>query len=201
MAFDFLWTKEETLTEEQCQDLIDKFEESSNKIKLEDLEITHGAEVPDLVNLPITEDPAYHGISRVMFGILTSLLEEYKSSLDVNPWGEFGITTGLLMQRLDPGVDTPWRSDFTVDLVNGYVSTHTYMWFLSDFDEGEGAIELSGGEKIYPKKGKFLIYPADYSHLHKHYSPKVGSRYVCLGGLFKSVKMPQTTEQVNDFTL
>jgi hypothetical protein len=58
----------------------------------------------------------------------------------------------------------------------------TYIWYLNDVNEGGETFFLNG--KIIPKKGKFLLFPATWTYLHKGNVPLSNDKYIITGWLY-----------------
>ena len=87
--------------------------------------------------------------------------------------------TGYQVMVYKPGGQYDWHQDYTIDPYHG-VRELTFIWYLNDdFDEGE--TEFFNGEKITPKTGRLLIFPANWMYVHRGCRVKNNNKYIATG--------------------
>jgi len=53
------------------------------------------------------------------------------------------------------------------------------MFYLADVDKGGETEFYHQGVKVKPKKGKVVIFPSGWTHLHKGHIPESNDKYIC----------------------
>lgn len=59
----------------------------------------------------------------------------------------------------------------------------TYIFYLNDVPDGSGYTEFIDGTKVQPRAGKFLIFPATWTYLHRGY-PTDHDKYIATGWVY-----------------
>lgn len=59
----------------------------------------------------------------------------------------------------------------------------TFLWYLNTVEEG-GETEFINGKKIKPQEGSLLIFPSDWSYVHRGNMPLSNDKYICTGWLY-----------------
>lgn len=190
---DFLWTKPNSLSEDFCDHVIEKFESDSRKHqgivgcdhivdtstkKSTDLEIT-------ILEDWKKEDLIFH--NSLMKGLTEyiSYLKQFHEKLSFCP--EALTDTGYQIQRTDPGGFYIWHNDEHAELSRLRVAT--FIWYLNDVHE-DGYTEFVDGTRIQPEKGKLLIFPSGWNFLHRGYPPKSEVKYIVTGWVYSQYAPP-----------
>lgn len=73
-----------------------------------------------------------------------------------------------------------WHHEHSTDSSMSRILTWTL--YLNDIPEGEGETEfLYQGMKVQPKKGRFCLFPAGFTHLHRGNPPYSCDKYIATG--------------------
>lgn len=74
-----------------------------------------------------------------------------------------------------------WHNDFVYSK-NG-VRIFTFIWYLNDIKLG-GETEFIDGTIIKPKTGSLLIFPSDFTYIHRGIMPISEDKYICNGWFY-----------------
>ena len=114
-------------------------------------------------------------------------MKKYLDDIQTSTGGKFSFNypedyfsdTGYQVKVYNPGGHYDWHQDYVIDRYNG-VRELTFIWYLNeDFDEGE--TEFFNGEKITPKTGRLLIFPANWMYVHRGCRVKKNNKYIATG--------------------
>ena len=87
----------------------------------------------------------------------------------------FSLTTPKIQKNV-VGSFFDWHSDFSI--VNEKRIIH-FIFYLSDLDDDAGGeTEFSIGRVVKPKKGKILIFPCTFFHVHRGKPVLKGIKYI-----------------------
>lgn len=78
-----------------------------------------------------------------------------------------------------------WHSDAHASSSSG-IRFLTYLWYLNDVERG-GETEFIDGTIVCPRAGDLVLFPADWSLLHRGKMPVSSDKYVCTGWLYKGL--------------
>ena len=196
MSLDYtelIWIKQNSLTKEFCNHLIDKFENDNRKNKGvtlkgldENLKLT--------TDLSITKNSNWEDEDALIQKTLSSSISEYqKYSSELNSKRLFFgppynfLDSGYKIQKYlldESGEKTgfyDWHSDFSID-GNG-TRVLVFMWYLNDVEQG-GETEFCNGLKIKPEAGKMVIFPASWYIVHRGNKPISNDKLICNGWLY-----------------
>ena len=84
-----------------------------------------------------------------------------------------------------------WHYDWMAASPNAAGRTMVLMFYLNDVEEGGETEFLHQNLKIKPEKGKVVIFPAYFTHIHKGNIPISNDKYICniymgVNGLLKN---------------
>ena len=190
---DFIWVKDDTLSESFCEHVIQKFDNDPRKNDgiIGSLHQRVDKSVKDVKDITITRESDWSDEDAVFFKSLEKGLEEYSDYLyEINKGvcnsfpNPLFLThdTGYKVQKYEPiSGHYNWHHDWsmTVDPVASRV--FTFMWYLNTIDEkDDGYTEFADGTRIQPERGKLVLFPATWTFLHRGYPPKV-KKYTCNG--------------------
>lgn len=79
--------------------------------------------------------------------------------------------SGYKVKKYRPGDFFHWHQDQTID--DKKVRKLAFIWYLNDLEEDDdGYTEFYDGTKVYPKKGRLLVFPSGWAFVHRGYPPK-----------------------------
>jgi hypothetical protein len=110
-------------------------------------------------------------------------IETYKSEFefcykDLNLWT---LKSGIKIQKYDPGnYYSVYHSE-----TSGYITTLSrnlvFMTYLNDISNGGGTEFFHQKLKVMPEKGLTLIWPTDWTHVHKGIVSETEEKYITTG--------------------
>lgn len=179
------------LTKEECDMIIELFE---NNPKLQKPGRTGlGVNKATKDSTDMTIDPKkgenHRRIDNMLYEKLNDKLSEYTQFINkefekfdvesaVSSEFRYFYDSGYQIQKTEPGGHYVWHNDFKAD-TGRYL---TFIFYLNDVPpENGGATEFAGGEKIQPKAGKFIMFPATWTGLHRGCILKSGVKYIVTG--------------------
>ena len=187
---DFIWSKEESLSESFCDNMIKKFDESNHQQY--DGKMGTGVVDPwvkqtkDLVLGSNLDD--WQEEDDILYKSLTNGLDEYSAYLDsIHPSLVFSSfiklhDTGFQIQRYEPEGFYEWHHDWTMN--NDCSRVWTFIWYLNTIENKDGGYtQFIDGTKVQPKAGKLILFPATWNYLHRAFPPKV-RKYIATGWVY-----------------
>ena len=187
---DFIWSKEESLSESFCDNMIKKFDESNHQQY--DGKMGTGVVDPwvkqtkDLVLGSNLDD--WQEEDDILYKSLTNGLDEYSAYLDsIHPSLVFSSfiklhDTGFQIQRYEPEGFYEWHHDWTMN--NDCSRVWPFIWYLNTIENKDGGYtQFIDGTKVQPKAGKLILFPATWNYLHRAFPPKV-RKYIATGWVY-----------------
>lgn len=178
----FIYVVDNTLSKKFCKNIIKKFDNSDKK---------HRGATSDLGNNIVVNNDIKRSTDLLISGksdwekedevFYKSLNKHYLKYLKKLPkkgkiFSDELLDTGYQIQRTDPGEFYVFHHDFDSNSVR-YLS---FIWYLNDV-EYDGYTEFIDGTRIQPKAGRFLMFPATWTYIHRGYPPKNEVKYICTG--------------------
>ena len=183
MFKELIWVKEESLSEDFCNQVINKFEtdpyrkagqvDQNNPRVDENLKIT--------IDTTITHRIAWREEDEVLYKALGKALYEYEIHLQKTSKGKWNLhpsdgyqvkDTGYMVQKYEPNGFYNWHHDWCMN--EGWSRIYTYIWYINTIKEEDGGwTEFIDGTKIQPKVGSILLFPATWTYVHRGYTTKV----------------------------
>ena len=186
---DFIYIRDNALTPEFCQSVIDKFEIDDRRepgVVGRNEYVRVDTSMKDSLDLHFSELSDWKKEDSVFFNSLNYHVNEYTQgdwhNLPINLSFENPTDGGYQIQRTSPTSGYDWHHDdqsgeYVVD--NG-VRWATYIWYLNDIKE-DGYTEFVDGTKIQPETGKIVIFPSSWPFIHRGYPPKSETKYIVTG--------------------
>lgn len=191
---DLIWTKENALPLEFCNNVIDKFENDKHKVQgtvLEHNTIIVDNSVKSSTDLYISHlSDDWQEEDKVFHHSLSQSIPQYKNyCASINqrlcPHRYSNLSdSGYQIQRTYPGEYYHWHHDFDYDVQLGF-RIMTFIWYLNSIELGnDGYTEFIDGTRIQPEAGKLLIFPSLWSYVHRGVSPQNQTKYICTGWIY-----------------
>jgi hypothetical protein len=179
---DFIYEKHNVLTKEQCEDLINIFEEN-NRYQVEGL-IGNG------INKSVKESTDFHfddqnlKIVQRIYGeripdMLDAMVVEMYKYMDQFPIFEMSTVSidSFNLQKYEPGQGFhKWHYESTKDSIRLFV----WMIYLNDVPDG-GTQFMMQERTIKAEQGKLLFFPADWTYTHKGEVSNTTTKYILTG--------------------
>ena len=193
MFKELIWVKEKSLSEDFCNQVINKFEtdpyrkagevDQNNPRIDKDLKIT--------IDTTITHNIAWREEDEVLYKALGNALYEYEIHLQKTSSGKWNLhpsdgyqvkDTGYMVQKYEPNGFYNWHHDWCMN--EGWSRIYTYIWYINTIKEEDGGwTEFIDGTRIQPKVGSILLFPATWTYVHRGYTTKV-PKYIVTGWIY-----------------
>lgn len=188
----YIWQSNNTLDLDFCKHCIEKFENDDRKYQGI---VGHGVntDIKRSTDLLINHKnyfKEWENEIQVFSESLCKLRESHINSLlqineKIAPFhSSYSDISGFQIQRTYPGEYFNWHDDSNIGLFLAggdiMIRSFTYIWYLNTIDEG-GETEFYNGQKIKPEAGKFIIFPATWTYMHRGISPINQTKYICTG--------------------
>lgn len=207
----FIYVKDDVLTEETCQDIIKGFLyiDSFNDERTVDRGHMPSTKIQDtrcdIGSLRHVYMDAYRSLcSRDLTYLLqievNRCLEEYIQKYEVGMFSavnsnqprptcleEYPIAlTGAQLQRTRPSQGFHvWHAESSC--LSHKSRAISYILYLNDISDGGETEFLHLSERVSPKAGRMLIFPAGWTHTHRGNPPLVEDKYIATGWMEYSV--------------
>ena len=193
MFKELIWVKEKSLSQDFCNQAINKFEtdpyrkagevDQNNPRIDKDLKIT--------IDTTITHNIAWREEDEVLYKALGNALYEYEIHLQKTSSGKWNLhpsdgyqvkDTGYMVQKYEPNGFYNWHHDWCMN--EGWSRIYTYIWYINTIKEEDGGwTEFIDGTRIQPKVGSILLFPATWTYVHRGYTTKV-PKYIVTGWIY-----------------
>ena len=179
------YSDQPVLSEQFCNQIIEKFEEDNRKLRGstgEDHAINET--LKKSTDIHISSYPGYESEHRVLKDALLKELKNYQNKLEeLTPVYYIPLVNmrlpGFNMQRTLPGDYYHWHSDEEITK-DGWARGITYIFYLNTITN-KGYTEFNDGSIIKPKQGHCLLFPATWSYVHRGVSPVNETKYIATG--------------------
>nr|QIZ31253.1 2OG-Fe(II) oxygenase superfamily protein [Ostreococcus mediterraneus virus 2] len=175
---------EDVLTKEFCEDVISRFEADENKM----IGSTIGGineNIKRSIDLAISRHDVRKNWDDVVDKVgqcVNAGLSEYVRHVTNEGLDRCGaiertmhdVTIGLpQIQKTEKNGFYTWHHDGDQNRII------TYILYLNDVEDSlGGATEFLGGKKVQPKAGKLVLFPANYTYIHRGGKLKEGVKYI-----------------------
>jgi Rps23 Pro-64 3,4-dihydroxylase Tpa1-like proline 4-hydroxylase len=200
MDENFILEIRNSLSKNQCDAIIQKFENDPNKASGICGGIVNN-KVKTSIDLHITtlskKDSEWKCIDDLLSRKLSESVNEYTehllkkySNMRSGLFLDFLRNThdmGYQIQMTEAGGFFDWHHDFKHETND--VRLITFIWYLNTLEpEQEGCTEFIHGTKIKPEAGKLLLFPATWTNVHRGCVLKSGKKYIITGWLHFPIK-------------
>ena len=193
MFKELIWVKENSLTEQFCKSVIDKFEtdpyRKAGEVDQNNPRIDKNLKIT--IDTTITHRIAWREEDEVLYKALGKALYEYEIHLQKTSKGKWNLhpsdgyqvkDTGYMVQKYEPNGFYNWHHDWCMN--EGWSRIYTYIWYINTIKEEDGGwTEFIDGTKIQPKVGSILLFPATWTYVHRGYTTKV-PKYIVTGWIY-----------------
>jgi len=166
-----------------CDEVMQFFKQSEGKVRGIIAEGIVDKEVKDSLDLIVSRKDFSHPTMRRylidLMQVVQDYVDKYPANLDVASWA---ITEDINIQYYPPGAGyKKWHTE-RMSKIAPYVNRHlVFMTYLNDVhDQGETEF-LHQKIKAQPRKGLTLIWPADWTHVHRGIVSASEEKYIITG--------------------
>ena len=182
----FFWVRDGVLSSEFCQALIAKFEDCPDKGPGQTLK-GYNPDSKKTTDLMLSGHPAFKEEDETLYLSLTLNMRDYFNQLQYRPWKGPFDDTGYNMQRQLPGEYFNWHTDFYADPWSNIVRAFTFIWYLNDVPGAGGYTEFCNGLQVEPREGRLVMFPSDFSNMHRGVSPETSTKYIVTGWVHQPI--------------
>ena len=193
MFRELIWVKEQSLSEDFCNQIIDKFEtdpyKKAGEVDQNNPRVDKNLKIT--IDTTITHRIAWREEDEVLYKALGKALYEYEIHLQKTSKGKWNLhpsdgyqvkDTGYMVQKYEPNGFYNWHHDWCMN--EGWSRIYTYIWYINTIKEEDGGwTEFIDGTKIQPKVGSILLFPATWTYVHRGYTTKV-PKYIVTGWIY-----------------
>ena len=174
-----IYTEHHNISDEFCIHCIDKFESDTRKHVGEIGHCIVNEDIKQSTDLHISALNEWKEEDDTLYNALKIGLNNYKNHVP-NDY-EYVLfhsikDTGYQIQKTEPKQYYAWHHDQS----DQQCRVLTYMWYFNTISEG-GYTEFCNGLRVYPDRGKLLIFPATWEYIHRGFPPLFDTKYVCIG--------------------
>jgi hypothetical protein len=198
----YIYENKCSLSSDFCSNLIEIFEDGSNKYKYEGLTLGGlNKEIKDTTDMSIPENDEkwykYHSfLTKELQRNLKKYLNILNNSKEINNEGQLTNVNYsyfdkrilksdfFLMQKYKQSTGKYiYHNDFMVNKKDNKYRVVTFLWYINTVEEGG---ETSFGEsfKIKPEQGKLILFPACWTFPHCGKIPLSSDKYIVTGWLY-----------------
>ncbi len=186
----FIKVYDNVLTEKFCREVCQKMDNDDRKklgVYKNGYEEKTDINYKNSLDLHISSLPEWKDQDEIFFLNISQFLEKYQKDIRTSTNGDFFCgnpedyfsDTGYQVKVYKPNGHYDWHSDQAIHNYAG-VRALSFIWYLNeDFDEGE--TEFFNGEKIIPKTGRLLVFPANWMYVHRGCTVKNKNKYIATG--------------------
>ena len=165
-----------------CDDLINFHKNSELKCKGmlgsdDTLKVNPEKKISTDVILPNCEVSSRY--IRELRNCVDGYIEQYKFS---SAYGTWGLEESMIIQHYKPGEGFfAWHTERSTHHIPNIYRHLAFMTYLNDVDNGGETEFFYHNIKVKPKKGKTLIWPADWTHTHRGITSLTEEKYIITG--------------------
>ena len=200
---DFIGVWDDVFDENYCKDIIKVIDEysdvprsCSSNILLEDCERNEHPSRQDFAFYLRYHSQRinYHYLAN---DLLNNCVLDYMRKY-ITAGGSGLISTDIKVQKTYPkGGFHNWHHESSTWAAMQRVLVWTV--YLNDLPEGEGETEfLNQGRRVSPKRGRVVIWPAGFTHVHRGNPPYTQNKYIMTGW---HIQMPEISQDNPQFIL
>ena len=173
----FIYDFQNSLSEDECNQIIDKFEDSKEdhyKGRVGQ-NFTENVDIKKSTDMVISGKKDWKDFDTLFFTSLSKALSAVKKEFDFfsGPFKDIGYA----VQRTNPGEYFHWHIDS---------GSHQFsdrqlvaIWYLNNVDGPGGETEfLNQNVKIKPETGKLILFPPFWTHEHRGVTLEKGIKYI-----------------------
>ena len=173
----FIYEFQNSLSEDECNQIIDKFEDSKEdhyKGRVGQ-NFTENVDIKKSTDMVISGKKDWKDFDTLFFTSLSKALSAVKKEFDFfsGPFKDIGYA----VQRTNPGEYFHWHIDS---------GSHQFsdrqlvaIWYLNNVDGPGGETEfLHQNVKIKPETGKLILFPPFWTHEHRGVTLEKGIKYI-----------------------
>ena len=170
----YIRTYDNVMTPDQCQHLIDKFEDSSNQWVKTELE-NHRSFTE--INVSMHED--WQEYTKTIFTKLRGVLTKYIEDVNIDKIKQWPEQTGfeqIRFKKYEPDTDE-FKTHVDVTDYNSARRFLVFFMYLNNNDKGETTFP-DYDVSVKPETGKVLVFPPLWTYKHTGEKPTIKPKYI-----------------------
>lgn len=194
---DFIYEKEDSLSKELCETVINYFENNSKlqnegRLGSKSGETYINAKIKKTIDITIdnknlTKESEFFPIMKILESEIENCLKQYStviSSKNIDLSDKKICYKNIIIHKYisNEGV-FEYHNDFSVDIDYNKYRLLNFLWYLNNVDIG-GETEFFNNYSIKPKQGKLVIFPSEWFFFHKGNTPISNNKYVISGWIY-----------------
>ena len=194
----YFYINKNSISKELCNDIINMFEEDSNKYEgrtagglNKDIKDTLDFQIPKIADYKWSKTRQFlekelEKNIKIYVKNINDAMEtcEESSSSKYKVFDNFVTFDTIQIQRYKKQKGRyVYHQDFSTDWENKKYRVITFLWYLNDVYEG-GETEFWTTYKVKPEAGKLLFFPATWTYPHRGMMPISNDKYIITGWIF-----------------
>jgi len=188
----YIWQVSNSLTDEFCDKLVQKFkEDSEGKVYRGIVGSGVQTEIKETLDLAVSSSSEVwkkddEFISNKVGECINAYIDHITKcvpNVDFHNGIRNVTDSGYHIQRYEAnkGFYT-WHNDYSFEKDKGS-RILTFIWYLNTVEKG-GETEFTNGMKIKPEKGKLVMFPSTWTYTHRGCMPYSGEKYILTGWVY-----------------
>lgn len=220
MKNSFIWIYDNSLSPEFCKSVIEKFESDERRVQgVAGYRVRN--EVKKSTDLSLSCFPDWKEYDEVFCQALNQAIPKYLDYIDTflqdcpkffpeeyttklsEMIPENLFDTGYQIQKTQPNDFYDWHHDSMLEFNSiktegkAYLRYITFIWYLNDVIH-DGYTQFLNGEKVQPREGRLVLFPATWNMYHRGYPPKYETKYICTGWLYHALEKDNDVWSMNN---
>ena len=208
----YIYVTDDVLSEDKCNQILKKFNTKNKQHSQGEIGSGIDTTIKNSKDVHISTAPGWKREDKLFHDIIAKGHAEYWNHLNdptVNNFYLFTdptrtkrfefhpryaenldlIDTGYQIQKTEPGKGYVWHDDFDSFAKNDSFGVRylTYILYLNTVEEGW--TQFYNGNRVSPKAGRLVFFPAIWTYLHQGYPPKQ-TKYIMTGWMHTNQKPP-----------
>lgn len=179
----YIFTIQESLSKSICEEIIERFEEQSNKREGRTFEGVN-KDKKNTTDFHLGEDMSqWKDIDKVLYNELNKAIKNYIDHLNKDIQIFYYSTMndkGFQIQKYDKGEGHYVFHNDSIIYSDSTYRVFTYLWYLNTIEEG-GETDFGIKGLVKPEAGKLILFPSCWTYPHAGKIPISSDKYIITG--------------------
>lgn len=182
-----IFIKKKSLDDITCNQLISQFEKDPRVTRGMSGDGKVNLHIKDTYDIKISPYREWKWADEALYKELNDSVSYLRSNVLKYLIGNFE-DSGYQIQKYKPGGFYKWHADGDAPIASG--RQLVFMWYLNTVEKG-GETEFHYQDlKIKPEKGKLVIFPPFWTHVHRSCVTE-NNKYICTGWIYFKGTIPE----------